>query len=85
MNIEIKLNDPRFCVGCPCMILGYNDEGGHEKCTLAQWEEPRSAVAYNPKTGQIEDESRHRKLCSGKNGWRYVTLRPQACINKHGE
>ena len=64
MHIDIKLDDPRYCDGCPCL----------HKDT----EEPTTCSLNYPDEYEYLD---YEKIKSGKFGY----LRPQKCIDEHGE
>jgi hypothetical protein len=44
MKIEIVLKDPRYCDGCPFLLI---DSGGAEECSLKLWDYNGTTWTYS--------------------------------------
>lgn len=65
MKIEIKLDDHRYCTGCPCLNIPYRSST--TLCSIGHFEEGKNNSSSVCRNGKL------------------VFLRPQACIDQHGE
>lgn len=81
MKIEVNLEDKRCCGGCPCIS---GDDSGGCYCSLGFFED----VNYgwlNKLTNKIFIEDPPDNERANPKLWLLVYIRPQACIDKHGE
>lgn len=82
MKIEIKLNDPKLCNECPCYFE--EDEGG-ENCGMNYWEQwIDKKNIWIHSDGRVSEQS-PIQLDIDRTGWICKTVRPQKCMEMHGE
>ena len=79
MQINIELDNPRFCDGCPCDTIDTYEEG---ICSMGYWNNSyKQQRDYNKVTRRVYKASMALR-CGPQ--WTHVTLRPRACIKNHG-
>ena len=77
MKIEIDLDNPRFCEGCPCDTIGSDEDG---ICSMGYWNDSYKQMrSYNVNTKRV-----YKKRFQYGPEWISVILRPRECIKNHG-
>lgn len=96
MLVEIELDDPTFCVGCP-MLRQYDDEADpphYLRCALNHWKRKSDVEMWH----NSETNDYRKGIPDGFTlkygltdyialrvaGWRSVMLRPDTCVLKYG-
>lgn len=83
MKMAIKLEDPRFCDGCPCIGLF---DGDPEWCELGYWTGHNTVkIWHNPDTGESRQYTGIlQRVGTLGDSWGLVLLRPLVCIDRQG-
>ena len=79
MKVEISLKDERFCEGCPCMNVDY-EQGSN--CNLGYdfhdcW--------HNNKLNTFQDKYPFNDDKNLREDWDSVDVRPEKCIAENGK